>query len=93
MAITESTPCTSVEDEDIEEEFKKLELEIGSGNPHRPSEEVAAHSAAGETEALESAESLIDAFSNLKFADGPSSRAADGDIAAKKTKNLELEAA
>ncbi|XP_062084861.1 uncharacterized protein LOC133790988 isoform X3 [Humulus lupulus] len=91
----ESTPLyTSVEDEDIEEEFNKLELEIGSGeDPHRPIPKVVAHSTVGETEGLESAESLTDLFSNLKVADDPSSSTVDGNIAAKETKTLVLEAA
>ncbi|PON43247.1 Snf7 family [Parasponia andersonii] len=88
-ALESSPSYTSVEDEDIEEEFKKLELEIGSGNPRGPIPQVVAHSAAGETEGFESAEALADAFSNLKFVDGSSSQA----VAAKETKKSELEAA
>ncbi|KAM7521363.1 hypothetical protein LguiA_011265 [Lonicera macranthoides] len=48
--------------EDIEDEFKKLELEVGSP--------VSKHGV-GETEATETApDSLINAFSNLSFTDG-----------------------
>lgn len=48
---------------------------------------------ATETEALDSTESLNEAFSNLKVADGMSSKAAGQNIPDKETKNLELEAA
>ncbi|XP_062178199.1 uncharacterized protein LOC133883036 [Alnus glutinosa] len=67
----ESTPSYTddIEDEDIEEEFKKLELEVGSGNLQVPSSKVGVDSAAGQAEALESAESLSAAMSNLKLTD------------------------
>uniref|UniRef100_A0A803NQ34 Charged multivesicular body protein 7 n=1 Tax=Cannabis sativa TaxID=3483 RepID=A0A803NQ34_CANSA len=89
----ESTPLyTSVEDEDIEEEFSKLELEFGSGEDiHQP--KVVANSTVEEMEGSESTESLTDLFSNLKVGDGSSSSAAYGNVAAKETKTLELEAA
>lgn len=91
----ESPPSyTFVDEEDIEEEFKKLELEIGSGNNAQPPiPEGEAYAAATETEALDSTESLNEAFSNLKVADGMSSTAAGQNIPDKETKNLELEAA
>lgn len=85
---------TFVDDEDIEEEFKKLELEIGSGNNAQPPiPEGEAYAAATETEALDSTESLNEAFSNLKVTDGMSRTAAGQNIPYKETKNLELEAA
>ncbi|KAF4370222.1 uncharacterized protein LOC115714437 [Cannabis sativa] len=90
----ESTPLyTSVEDEDIEEEFSKLELEFGGEDIHQPIPKVVANSTVEETEGSESTESLTDLFSNLKVADGSSSSAAYENVAAKETKTLELEAA
>lgn len=51
-----------MDDEDIEDEFKKLELEVGSP--------ISKHGV-GETEATETASGpLISAFSNLSFTDG-----------------------
>ena len=95
MDFTESTPSyTSVDNEDIEEEFKKLELEIGCvSNSHQPNHEAEAHAAAAEATALDPAESLSEAFSNLKVMDILSSTAAVRDIAARGTKDLALERA
>ena len=94
FAVTDSASSyTFVEDEDIEEEFKDLELEIGGGDHHRPVPNVEAQSESRETKALEFTDSPSDAFANLKVVDAPSSTTAGQDIAAKKTKILELEAA
>lgn len=58
LNFAESTSLYTVDEDEegIEEEFKKLELDI----------EV---NSAGETEASKSAESLIDSLSNLKLVD------------------------
>lgn len=71
LDVVESTPSYTddIEDEDIEEEFKKLELEVGSGNLQVPGSKVGVDSAAGQAEASECAESLSAAMSNLKLTD------------------------
>ncbi|XP_059659279.1 uncharacterized protein LOC132306083 isoform X1 [Cornus florida] len=69
--VLESTPSyTRIEDEDIEDEFKNLELEVGSESFQDPISIVGLGSSAGETEVPETTEMLGDALSNLKLADG-----------------------
>ncbi|KAK7820515.1 charged multivesicular body protein 7 [Quercus suber] len=93
----ESTPSyTDVEDEDIEEEFNKLELEVGSGNLQVPISQTGVDSTLGEVEALESPESLSDALSNLKLSDNSTRESASKSpmlaMRQNKLKNLVLEA-
>lgn len=95
--VTESTPpYTDVEDEDIDEEFKKLELEVGSGNLQVPISQTGVDSTSGEVEALESPESLSDALSNLKLSDNSTRELASKSpllaMRQNKLKNLVLEA-
>ncbi|KAF3436620.1 hypothetical protein FNV43_RR23712 [Rhamnella rubrinervis] len=71
IALESTPPYTFADDEDIEEEFKKLGLEIESANRLHPIPKTEAISAVGETEALESTEQLTDALSNLKIVDNP----------------------
>ncbi|XVE73555.1 hypothetical protein DITRI_Ditri11bG0128000 [Diplodiscus trichospermus] len=61
----ESAPYLGIEDEDIEEEFRKLELEVGNENLKDPIPE------AGISNAAAANESLTDAFSNLNLVDAP----------------------
>lgn len=76
--IVESTPSYSgIDDEDIEEEFKKLELELKSENPEVTM--PGASEEARETGASESAESLSFAFSSLGLEDGPARASATRD--------------
>ncbi|XP_027351715.1 charged multivesicular body protein 7 isoform X1 [Abrus precatorius] len=91
----EQTPSyTDIEDEDIEEEFKELELAVGT-EAQVPAPEKTISSAEGRT-ALEAAECISDALSSLKLSDGPAGKpgvnrvVSEGD---KITKNLEMEAA
>ena len=63
MTVSESAPSLGIEDEDIEEEFRKLELEVGNENLKDPIPEASLSNAAG------SNESLTDALSNLKLVD------------------------
>ncbi|OMO82307.1 Snf7 [Corchorus olitorius] len=63
MAL-ESAPSLGIEDEDIEEEFKKLELEVGE-NLKDSTPETGVSDTAGLNE------SLTEALSNLKLADAP----------------------
>ncbi|KAE8723238.1 hypothetical protein F3Y22_tig00012523pilonHSYRG00057 [Hibiscus syriacus] len=64
MAL-ESAPYLDMEDEDIEEEFRKLELEIRNENLKDLNTE------SGVSETPGSDQSLADALSNLKLADAP----------------------
>ncbi|KAJ4727940.1 Charged multivesicular body 7 [Melia azedarach] len=76
--VIESTPSYSgIDDEDIEEEFKKLELELKSENPEVTM--PGASEEARETGASESAESLSFAFSSLGLEDGPARASATRD--------------
>ncbi|KAL6228165.1 hypothetical protein ACLB2K_002119 [Fragaria x ananassa] len=71
--IIESTPLYSVTDdeENIEEEFRKLELDIGHENHHEPIVKTEVNNAV-ETES--SAEVLLDSLSNLKLSDDGQAR-------------------
>lgn len=73
--VIESTPLYSVteDEENIEEEFKKLELEIGCENHHEPILKTEINSAV-ETDTSKSAEALIDSLSNLKLVDDGQAR-------------------
>lgn len=83
MAYVESTPLyTDIDDEDIEEEFKKLELEFESGNPQVTTPETEVAEAATQAEAQESAESLTAAFSSLGLKDGSAKGSAASDSVA-----------
>ncbi|EOX95477.1 SNF7 family protein, putative isoform 2 [Theobroma cacao] len=62
MAL-ESAPYSGIEDEDIEEEFRKLELEVGNENRKDPICEAGVSDTAG------SDESLTEALLNLKLVD------------------------
>ncbi|KAJ6940706.1 charged multivesicular body protein 7 isoform X3 [Populus alba x Populus x berolinensis] len=64
----ESNPISGIEDEDIEEELEKLELELESENLKISKVEVG--NTSGEMDALGSTDSLTDALSNLKLHDG-----------------------
>ena len=71
VSIAESTPSYSgIDDEDIEEEFKKLELELESENPQVTIPKTGYYEAAEETLASESADLSV-AFSSLGLKDGP----------------------
>lgn len=94
MPIIESTPPYAfAEDEDIEEDFKKLELEIESANHLHPIPKSEAISAVRETEALESTEQLTDSLSNLKIVDNLARTTARSSTAMNKRENLEVQAA
>lgn len=75
LDFAESTPLYSVteDEENIEEEFKKLELEIGRENHHEPILKTEINSAV-ETDTSKSAEALIDSLSNLKLVDDGQAR-------------------
>ncbi|KAK7284504.1 hypothetical protein RJT34_19250 [Clitoria ternatea] len=89
----EQTPSyTDIEDEDIEEEFKKLEL-AAEKEAQVPAPDDSISSIEGRT-ALQADELTNDAFSNLKLSDGPAEPGitqvvSKGD---KITKQLEMEA-
>lgn len=97
-ALAESDPSyADIEDEDIEEEFRKLELELGNQNPQILVSQAGVDTAAGETEASESSKSLCDALSDLKLADnaarGSTILNSTGSKRDNISKNLKLEAA
>jgi len=90
---SEQTPSyVDIEDEDIEEEFKKLELAVGK-EAQVPTPEKTINTE-GRT-ASEAADFISDAFSNLKLSNHPAEKpgitqaVSDGD---KITKKLEMEA-
>ncbi|XP_019076837.1 uncharacterized protein LOC100259014 isoform X2 [Vitis vinifera] len=97
-ALAESDPSyVDIEDEDIEEEFRKLELELGNQNLQILVSQAGVDTAAGETEASESSKSLCDALSDLKLADnatrGSTILNSTGSKRDNISKNLKLEAA
>nr|CAN69261.1 hypothetical protein VITISV_004029 [Vitis vinifera] len=97
-ALAESDPSyADIEDEDIEEEFRKLELELGNQNPQILVSQAGVDTAAGETEASESSKSLCDALSDLKLADNAARGSTILDSTGSKrdniSKNLKPEAA
>lgn len=71
MSNAESNPISGIEDEDIEEELEKLELELESENLQISKVEVG--NTSGEMDTLESTDSLTDALSNLKLHKGSAS--------------------
>ncbi|KAM2685611.1 hypothetical protein FF1_047301 [Malus domestica] len=72
--VLEATSLYTVNDEEsIEEELKKLELDIGRENLHEPILSSRVNSA-GKTEASDSADSLIDSLYNLKLVDDGQAR-------------------
>lgn len=86
----ESAPYLGIEDDDIEEEFQKLELEVGNENDQDLSPQTCNNNAA------ESAGLLCDALSSLKL-DAPhivsTSQDSTAPVRKKDSKNLILEAA
>lgn len=96
LDFAESTPLYSVteDEENIEEEFKKLELEIGRENHHEPILKTEINSPV-ETDTSKSAEALIDSLSNLKLVDDGQARiqavqSTSVTVRNNKTKSLEL---
>ncbi|WVZ07069.1 hypothetical protein V8G54_020415 [Vigna mungo] len=91
--ILEQTPSyVDIEDEDIEEEFKKLELTVGKeAQVPTPEKTINVEGRTGS----KAADLISDAFSNLKLSDHPAEKpgitlaVSDGD---KITKKLEMEA-
>lgn len=63
-----STTYTEIEDEDIEDEFKKLELEFGGALSPVPTVDTGSK----ETISSETAESLSQSIANLKISDNVS---------------------
>lgn len=74
LAFAEATSLYTVNDEEsIDEELKKLELDMGCENLHEPNLSSRVNSA-GKTEASDSADSLIDSLYNLKLVDDGQAR-------------------
>ncbi|XP_048434463.1 uncharacterized protein LOC103936663 isoform X2 [Pyrus x bretschneideri] len=72
--VLEATSLYTVNDEEsIDEELKKLELDMGRENLHEPNLSSRVNSA-GKTEASDSADSLIDSLYNLKLVDDGQAR-------------------
>ncbi|KAF9591198.1 hypothetical protein IFM89_002853 [Coptis chinensis] len=87
---------TGIEDEDVEEEFKKLEIELGDEIPIKQIFETVADSSAVVQESLVSAGSVDKTVSNMKVADGASRKLDTGNSVDSLTNNLcslKLEAA
>lgn len=98
MVLAASNPSSIyIEDEDIEEEFRKLELELGNQNPQTLVSRAGVDTAERGTMASESAESLCDALSDLKLADnaprGSTNLNSTGSRRDYTSKTLNLEAA
>ncbi|XP_012083024.1 uncharacterized protein LOC105642715 isoform X2 [Jatropha curcas] len=88
----ESTPSyTGIEDEDIEEEFKKLEVEIGSENLQSHVPRIGVSSISGERDNWGPSDSLSGAFSNLKLQDASARESMNQRT--NESKNVTLEAA
>ena len=92
-AVSEQTPSyADVEEEDIEEEFKKLELAVAEQH-EVPTAEIT--SVEGKEE-LEATDFINDALSNLKLSDGPVRKAEVRHVAStgdRELKNFEMEGA
>ncbi|KAM1668454.1 hypothetical protein TB2_047300 [Malus domestica] len=90
--VLEATSLYTVNDEEsIEEELKKLELDIGRENLHEPILSSRVKSA-GKTEASDSADSLIDSLYNLKLVDDGQARipaVEEGSAETKRNKKTE----
>lgn len=87
--VAEQTPSyTDIEDDDIEEEFKNLELTVGK-EAEVPAPEKTIASTEGSA-ALEASEILSGALSNLKLSDSPAGKPRITQIISKgdKTANL-----
>lgn len=96
VAAVESIPSSNdIEDEDIEEEFKKLELEVGGGKLQVLNPKTRVDGPTGQVEV--SVESLSDALSNVKLTGNTTGESAIENRMASmrenKSKDLELEAA
>ncbi|KAG8653364.1 uncharacterized protein LOC110615567 isoform X2 [Manihot esculenta] len=90
----ESTPSyAGIEDEDVEEEFKKLEFEVGSDDLQPSVPRIGVSSTSGETGNLVSTDSLSDALSNLKLRDVSENQVFVGAMRTDGSKDLTLEAA
>lgn len=99
VVLAASNPSSvDIQDEDIEEEFRKLELELGTQDKHLlVVSQAGVDTGARESEASESAKSLCDALSGLKLSDnaatGPSILNSSGSNGENMSKNIELESA
>ncbi|KAF5462313.1 hypothetical protein F2P56_018334 [Juglans regia] len=92
----ESIPSSNdIDDEDIEEEFKKLELEVGGGKLQVLNPKTRVDSPTAQVEV--SVESLSDALSNVKLTGNTTGESAMGNrmvsMRENKSKDLEFEAA
>lgn len=67
--LAESMPFqhTDIEDEDVEEEFKKLEMELGDEIPHEQIAETSVDGSSKEVKIQESVAELNETLSNLKL--------------------------
>ncbi|OVA16608.1 Snf7 [Macleaya cordata] len=88
--------CTDIEDEDLEEEFKKLEMELGDETPRTQISRPAANISSRVEEIQKLDVSVCDTSSELKIADGATREAVPRESAeslSNKLSNLKLEAA
>lgn len=68
-AIESTSLFTGIDDADVEDEYNKLEMEVGSDTSQVGSSEVGVNSAKAKTEDHKTSESLSDALSNLSLVD------------------------
>ncbi|KAJ7977758.1 Charged multivesicular body protein 7 [Quillaja saponaria] len=92
----EKTPYADIEDDNVEEEFKKLELEVGNENAPVPIPKTGSTSEERESEASE-ATLISEALSNLKLSDNSSRKLTIHNqvvsVEDKERETIELEAA
>lgn len=69
VVLAESMPLqhTDIEDEDVEEEFKKLEMELGDEIPHVQMAETVVDGSMRKVKIQESVAELNESLSNLKL--------------------------
>ena len=69
VVLAESMPLqhTDIEDEDVEEEFKKLEMELGDEIPHVQMAETVVDGSMRKVKIQESVAELNETLSNLKL--------------------------
>ncbi|KAF5207873.1 charged multivesicular body protein [Thalictrum thalictroides] len=69
-ALGSTLPYTGIEDEDVEDEFNKLEMELGVQSPPKQTSETATDGSAPVQKILESVGTVSETVLNTKMADG-----------------------
>ncbi|CAK9142261.1 unnamed protein product [Ilex paraguariensis] len=97
IVLGSTSSYAATEDEDLEEELKKLELEVGTDCVQEPVSETGVYISVGEARVSENSESLSKALSNLKLTDRAAMETVTQDFNDStrnySSKDLDLEAA